>query len=127
MVAQRTFWPGLAWGLVLLAAVGCSNDRKGHRTPRRQLSVERTFDGSYPSQAGCTTGMVADLVRRIGGERVAVTQLMGEGVDPHRYKASIGHLNQLNAADVVFYSGLHLEGKMGDIFDRMASKRQTFA
>src|SRR5437667_68273 len=69
------------------------------------------FGGTYPLQAVCTTGMVADLVRRVGGEQVAVTQLMGEGVDPHLYKPSTGDLSTLNRADVIFYSGLHLEGK----------------
>jgi manganese/zinc/iron transport system substrate-binding protein len=75
----------------------------------------------------CTTGMVADLVRNIGAERVQVTQLMGEGVDPHRYKASLGDVNKLNGADLVFYSGLHLEGKMADIFERTATRRPTVA
>lgn len=35
-----------------------------------------------------TTGHVADVVRNVGGNRVAVTALMGPGVDPHLYKAS---------------------------------------
>ena len=29
-----------------------------------------------------TIGMVADLVRQVGGERVEIEQLMGPGVDP---------------------------------------------
>ena len=33
-----------------------------------------------------TIGMVADLVKQVGGERVEVEQLMGPGVDPHLYK-----------------------------------------
>jgi len=71
--------------------------------------------------------MVADLVERVGGEHVSVTQLMGEGIDPHLYKASPGDVAQLNRADMVFYSGLHLEGKMGDVLARMGRKKPAVA
>jgi len=90
-------------------------------------TVERTYSGSYPINVVCTTGMVADLVRNVGGDRVKVTQIMGEGVDPHLYKASPGDVNLLSGADAIFYSGLHLEGKMADVFVRMARKKPTFA
>ena len=73
----------------------------------------------------CTTGMVADLARNIGGERVAVVGLMGPGVDPHDYKASQGDLNKLGSADLILYNGLHLEGKMQEIFQKMARKKKV--
>ena len=66
-----------------------------------------------------TTGMIADLVRNIGKDSVQVTALMGPGVDPHLYKATQGDLGRLQAADVIFYNGLHLEGKMGEIFEKL--------
>lgn len=74
----------------------------------------------------CTTGMVADVVRNVGGERVEVTTLMGPGVDPHLYKPSPGDASRLNAADVIVYSGLHLEGKMTELFERLAANKPTF-
>lgn len=67
-----------------------------------------------------TIGMVADLVRQVGGDRVAVDQLMGPGVDPHLYKPTATDASRLNQADAVFYSGLMLEGRMGDLFARLA-------
>lgn len=66
-----------------------------------------------------TTGMIADMVSVIGGDNVSVTGLMGPGVDPHLYKASAGDVALLSKADVIFYNGLHLEGKMGEIFEQM--------
>ncbi len=66
-----------------------------------------------------TTSMLADLVRQIGGEHVRVTGLMGPGVDPHLYKASAGDVTRMSNADVLFYNGLHLEGKMTDVFQQM--------
>lgn len=73
-----------------------------------------------PIRVVATTGMVADIVRNVGGERVQVEGLMGPGVDPHLYKASAGDVNRLQAADAIFYNGLHLEAQMGKVFERMA-------
>lgn len=74
-----------------------------------------------------TTGMVADLAKNIGGERVEVTTLMGPGVDPHLYKASEGDVRRLTRADLILYSGLHLEAKMGEVFERMSTRKRTVA
>jgi manganese/zinc/iron transport system substrate-binding protein len=72
-----------------------------------------------------TTGMVGDVVRNVGGEGVSVVTLMGPGVDPHLYKASARDVEALDAADIIFYSGLHLEGRMTDIFERLGSLKPT--
>jgi manganese/zinc/iron transport system substrate-binding protein len=61
--------------------------------------------------------MVADAARVIGGERVRVTQLLGAGVDPHLYRPSPADMRQLREADVVLSSGLHLEGRMGEVLE----------
>ncbi len=74
-----------------------------------------------------TTGMIADLTQNIGGQHVEVTALMGSGVDPHLYKATQGDLRRLTKADIILYNGLHLEGKMQDIFEKMARKKPVFA
>jgi manganese/zinc/iron transport system substrate-binding protein len=77
--------------------------------------------------AVCTTGMVADVVRIIAGERLAVTGLMGEGVDPHLYKPSPGDARLLEQAGIVFYNGLALEGRMGDVLVRLARAKPVIA
>lgn len=74
-----------------------------------------------------TIGMIADVVEQIGGDHVAVTGLMGSGVDPHLYKASQGDIKKLDEADIVFYNGLHLEGKMVDILEKMSKNKKTVA
>ena len=71
-------------------------------------------------QAVATIGMVADLVKQVGGDRVGVGALMGPGVDPHLYKPTSTDAARLNKADVIFYSGLMLEGRMGDLFAKLA-------
>jgi manganese/zinc/iron transport system substrate-binding protein len=67
-------------------------------------------------------GMLHDAVRLIGGARVDATALMGPGVDPHLYRATAGDVQTLERADVVFYVGLELEGRMGEIFEKMTTK-----
>jgi manganese/zinc/iron transport system substrate-binding protein len=74
-----------------------------------------------------TTGQIGDLVRNVGGEDVAVTTLMGPGIDPHLYKASAGDVERLRRADVIFYNGLHLEAKMAEVLGRLAERRPTVA
>ena len=74
-----------------------------------------------------TTGMVADLARNIGGDRVEVIGLMGPGVDPHYYKASQGDLARITDADIVLFNGLFLEGKMEAIFAKMARSKKVVA
>jgi manganese/zinc/iron transport system substrate-binding protein len=69
--------------------------------------------------------MVADIAANVGGEHVAVTSLMGEGVDPHLYKASPADVSQLTRADVILYSGLHLEGKLAELLERMGRRKPT--
>ncbi|MGC4073249.1 MAG: zinc ABC transporter substrate-binding protein [Nibricoccus sp.] len=81
-----------------------------------------------PLKVVSTTAMVNDLVKRVGGEAVVAEVLMGPGVDPHLYKATAADVMKLNRADVVFYSGLFLEGKMSDVFARMAkSGKRVYA
>ena len=63
-----------------------------------------------------TTTMLYDLTASIAGEHADVTALMGPGVDPHLYQASAGDVTTMQKADIVVYNGLHLEGKMGDVF-----------
>ncbi|MGY0391362.1 metal ABC transporter solute-binding protein, Zn/Mn family [Bizionia sp. KMM 8389] len=69
-----------------------------------------------------TTTMITDLVQNIGGDQIHVQGLMGSGVDPHLYKASEGDVNKLANADVVFYGGLHLEGKLVEVFEKMSNQ-----
>ncbi|WP_027138213.1 metal ABC transporter solute-binding protein, Zn/Mn family [Gaetbulibacter saemankumensis] len=67
-----------------------------------------------------TTTMITDLLHNIGGNVIDIQGLMGSGVDPHLYKASEGDVTKLANADIVFYGGLHLEGKLVEVFEKMA-------
>lgn len=87
--------------------------------------TEGPASGGGKLKVTVTTGMIADIVRNVGGTHVEVTALMGSGVDPHLYKASEGDIAKLSEAQMIFYNGLHLEGRMADIFVKMAAKKPT--
>ena len=73
-------------------------------------------------QVVTTTTMITDLVKNIGGDHIEVNGLMGSGVDPHLYKASEGDVTKLVNADIIFFNGLHLEGKLVEVFEKMKQK-----
>jgi manganese/zinc/iron transport system substrate-binding protein len=110
---------GTVLSLVLFIAAGRGKDKKP-KTPEKDIADRKI-------EIVATTTMITDLVKNIGGERVNVTGLMGPGIDPHLYKASAGDVNRMSAADVIFYNGLHLEGKMAEIFEQMSKNVKTFA
>ena len=66
-----------------------------------------------------TTGMIEDIVKNVAGDLVQTTSLIGTGVDPHLYKASAGDVSKLSEADLIFYNGLHLEGKITEVLAQM--------
>jgi len=108
--------------LVSILLTGCGQlvAVQGEAAPVPDLS-------GRPINVVATVGMIADLVKNIGGERVNVTGLMGPGVDPHLYKATAGDVQKLERADMIFYGGLELEGRMTDIFEKLAIRRPTVA
>jgi manganese/zinc/iron transport system substrate-binding protein len=100
---------------VALAACGSGDDGDASGVADRKVKVTTT------------TNFITDTVRRIGGDRVEVTGLMGPGVDPHLYKASAGDVSTLRDADVIVYGGLQLEGKMADLLDQLGESQTTVA
>jgi len=104
-----------AAGVVALGVVSCS----GRNGPPK-------FEGP-PVRVVCTTTIVADVVTRVGGERVQVQTLMGPGKDPHTYISGAGDRRKLDEAHLVFLNGLHLEGKMADLFEKNATQWRAHA
>jgi manganese/zinc/iron transport system substrate-binding protein len=108
----RTAWRALA-GAALLGLAGCA------------LPVEEADDGRVRVVAN--TGMIGDMVENVGAGRVRVQTMMGPGVDPHLYKASEGDVRRLFRADLIFFNGLHLEARMGDVLEHMEGRVRTVA
>jgi manganese/zinc/iron transport system substrate-binding protein len=88
---------------------------------------DAAFKSSEKVKVTATIGMIADVAKEVGGEHVEVIGLMKAGVDPHLYKASQGDIKRLEDADIILYNGLHLEGKMGEVLEKMGKKKQVTA
>jgi manganese/zinc/iron transport system substrate-binding protein len=124
---RRIFARSVAAAVVLLAPYAASADEGHDDAALESPVVAKPYDGAYPIRVLTTTGMVADLARNVGGEHVEVEALMGEGVDPHLYKATPGDIRTLRGADLILFNGLHLEGKMAEILLKLARLKPTFA
>lgn len=98
--------------LVVVLGIGCQPGEPGS-----QEGQTRSRGGRIRIVA--TTGMIKDLVVTIGGDLVNVDGLIGSGVDPHLYKPTVSDVKKLQKAEIIFYNGLKLEGKMGDVLEKV--------
>ncbi|MCS6976984.1 MAG: zinc ABC transporter substrate-binding protein [Gemmatales bacterium] len=105
---------GFAGALVVLslagAVIGCG----------RYVSSKPAPNGA---EIVATTGLVADLARRVSGGLVEVEAIMGPGVDPHLYQAKAADRRKLENAKLVLYNGLHLEGTMSEMLQNLPHAR----
>lgn len=85
------------------------------------------YDGDYPYSAVATVGMVADIVREVAGDKAEVVYIVDAGVDPHTFTPTRGDVATFLRADVIFYSGLLLEGQMIDVLEKVGRRLPVFA
>jgi len=119
----------LAFRIFFVAAfvvAGC--DRQASVGPDNRVSSEaKVFSDAYPIRAVATVGMVADIVGAVGGEKVQASQLLRAGIDPHTYSATRDDMASILQSDIVFYSGLMLEGKMAEALKSAGDTRPSIA
>ena len=109
----KSIYTSLSLFLISHFFVGCAGEP----------DLSQASDGSVePYKIVCTVGMITDIVRNLAGDYAEVEGIIGEGIDPHLYKPTRGDVVKLSQADVVFYNGLLLEGKMTDVLEGVASK-----
>ena len=119
---MRIIYGLLAFVIILFVACDRQSDKANEKVPNSTgISSEK------PIRVVTTIGMITDIVQNVGGDRVSATGLMGAGIDPHLYKASEGDVARLTGADLIFYNGLHLEGKMAGVLERMQDQIKTVA
>lgn len=97
---------------LLLVLLGCKIDPN---RPKRELNIV------------CSTSIIRDCVQEIVGDSIRVQSLMGPGIDPHSYKPRPSDISLLNNATVVIYNGLHLEGKMAQLFEELGKRKTVLA
>lgn len=111
------------------AEVARAIDTGEKQTASNSPAVTRTaegFRGVRPFDDGTfrivtTTTQASDLATILteGVAGIEMTPLMGAGVDPHLYQPTESDITAMNAADMVIYSGLHLEGQFDAVFEAL--------
>ncbi len=107
--------------IICLAALAALVTSACDRNSGAGATTQSAGPTRYPYTVVTTVGMVRDIVQRVAGDKGTVTGVIGSGVDPHLYKPTRSDVAALLDADVIFYSGLMLEGKMIDTFVKLAS------
>jgi manganese/zinc/iron transport system substrate-binding protein len=74
-----------------------------------------------------TIAQLGDAARKIAGDRVQVTVLMGEGVDPHTYRPTRADIARLRSADLILWNGLYLEAQMETFLAALAREKPVVA
>ncbi len=69
----------------------------------------RQEEPSLPLQVVTTSNIVADWIREVGDDRVAVTALLPPGSDPHTFQPGAKDIARVADADLVVTVGLSLE------------------
>ena len=119
---MRIVYGLLAFVVILFVACDRQSDEASEKA-----SSSTGVSNQKPIRVVTTIGMISDIVQNVGGARVNATGLMGPGIDPHLYKASEGDVARLAGADLIFYNGLHLEGRMSGVLERMQDRIKTVA
>lgn len=83
------------------------------------LAMAKTVD------AVASFSILGDIVKQVGGEHVKVTTLVGPDGDPHSFEPSPKDSKVLSQADVVFVSGLGLEGWIDRLVSASGYKGQV--
>lgn len=91
------------------------------------LNTEAVLAADGKMSVVATTGMIADAVSQVGGDRVEVQALMAAGVDPHTYRQTRSDIEAMTKADAVIWHGLHLEAQLEGLFKDLAGEKTVVA
>ena len=119
---------------VALLATACGREREPAQTDTpagTPATPAQPTEPDPPATAGvradgtfrivATTTQASDLSKILseGVAGIEITPLMGAGIDPHLYQPTESDIRAMNEADMVIYSGLHLEGQFDTVFEAL--------
>jgi ABC-type Zn uptake system ZnuABC Zn-binding protein ZnuA len=117
-VKKAIGWASLLGIVLLVLAVACGPDTpdegQAHTVEPDQLTAANLAAGEK-LQVVATTNIVGDIVRQVGGDRIALTVLMGIGVDPHSYVPAPSDTAALHDAHLSFANGAGLEADLEEM------------
>ncbi|MDF1808320.1 MAG: zinc ABC transporter substrate-binding protein [Phycisphaerales bacterium] len=119
----------IRFGLILSSLILLLGCNSGDSTPSTTTNSDahNNDEIQLPIEVVTTTGMITDLTKQIAGERAEINGLIQSGIDPHLYQPTRNDIQSIMSADLVFYNGLLLEGKMTDALIRVAKTTPVHA
>ena len=90
--------------LAFLFLLGC----QASSTSKRQ-GLREWMEPNGKLKVLATTGMIADLVKAVGGDEIDIMTLIHGDLDPHSYQLVKGDDEKLGFANLIFSNGLGLE------------------
>lgn len=96
---------------VILAVISLSACQNGYQYIEGKVNIV------------ATTTMLGDASEVLGGDEVYVKTLMNTGVDPHLYQPKASDTTALQKADLIIVNGLHLEGQMGEVLEKIDQEK----
>lgn len=76
--------------------------------------------GAAALQVSALHPLMADLARQVGGERVQVFDLVGEGGNPHRFEPRPADMTRMRESALVLAAGMGLETYLGRLRESLA-------
>lgn len=81
--------------------------------------------GGQKLRVVATTGIVADLARNVGGDKIELVQLVPTGSDPHSFEPAPGDVVALAEAQVILANGLGLEEFLAELLENAGGRAAT--
>lgn len=94
----------------MLLAIGCSKEKKGQENFEGKIKI---YTSVYP---------LYDFTKKIGGDKVDVTNLVPAGTEPHDWEISTSDIINLENADMLIYNGAGIENWTDKVISTLENK-----
>lgn len=94
----------------MLFTVGCSKENKGNENSEGKIKI---YTSIYP---------LYDFAKKVGGDKVDVTNLVPAGTEPHDWEISTSDIVNLEKADMLIYNGAGIENWTDKVISTLENK-----
>ncbi|MEW9079719.1 metal ABC transporter substrate-binding protein [Terrisporobacter glycolicus] len=94
----------------MLFTIGCSKENKTDENSDGKIKI---YTSIYP---------LYDFAKKVGGDKVEVTNLVPAGTEPHDWEISTSDIVNLEKADMLIYNGAGIENWTDKVIDTLENK-----
>lgn len=97
----------------MLFTIGCSKENKENKSDQSSEGKIKIYTSIYP---------LYDFAKKVGGDKVEVTNLVPAGTEPHDWEISTSDIVNLEKADMLIYNGAGIENWTDKVIDTLENK-----